>query len=304
MIRGTLLAILGAGTFLAMPAPAAVLKAPLHPRMYVPRAQLGGLVSEVLVATGQHVKSGQLLVSFDAKELETRLAQLQLAARSAQAAMTSGNAMAQIPPQARQYIYDVHPETMKAEEEYVEALTASESATVQNRAAAAARLKKAAEERTLVRSRIAKRMAAASNGDDLQSFLEQTTHSIAETQKLLKDTGIRAPANAIVDLIEVRAGDRIRPGAPLAILVSAEEYALEFAVTAAEATTLREGMTLEVQLLGDAAKVRATIVSIATKKIPVIARDNLQTAEESLVRLSLHSTKALRAGLIATMELP
>ena len=313
MTRHVQFAILGAGGLLAILAPgllqlrvragvqpAQIRSGPLHPVMHIPRAIFGGLVSEVLVQAGQHVEAGQLLLRFDAKELESRIAQLQQAARTAQATIT----ISEIPPQARQYVFEVHPDTMQAEREYVDALAVLESAAEKDRAAAATRLQHASQERGLVRGRLAANMSSAASGEALRGFLEQTTRSIAEAQRLLQETGVRAPANAVVDLIEVHAGERLPPGAALAILVSDMDYSLELPIAAAEAARLHAGMKLKGRLEGKAQPVEALLETITAHKVPVIARENLQIGEESILKLRFHSAAPLRPGLLAAMELP
>src|ERR1019366_8427493 len=84
----------------------------VYPVMSIPRARFAGAVREVLVQAGERVEAGQGLVRFEAAE----------------AAVKGGNAMAQIPHQVRQYLYEVHPNTVKAEREYVDALAALEQA--------------------------------------------------------------------------------------------------------------------------------------------------------------------------------
>ena len=96
----------------------------VSPLLTIPRARFGGIVREVYAKTGDRVESGQLLVRFEAKELEARLVQLRKAAQAAEAAVKGGNAIAQIPAQVRQSLSEMHPDTIQAEQEYVDALAA------------------------------------------------------------------------------------------------------------------------------------------------------------------------------------
>ena len=281
-----------------------VRKGSVYPVMSIPRARFAGAVREVLVQTGERVEAGQVLVRFEAKELETRLLQLRQAAQAAEAAVKGGNAMAQIPHQVRQYLYEVHPNTVKAEREYVDALAALEQAPGVDREAANIRLRHASQERTLVRRRLGALFAGSANAEDSRVYLAEIARNIAEVEKLLQDAEVRAPSNAVVDLLDARAGEKIQPGQAVAVLLSVGEYAVDLAVTESESMRLHTGMALKGRLPGSSRQIEARIESISTRKLPVIARDNLRTAEEPVVRVRIVSAAPLRAGAIAAFELP
>ena len=279
-------------------------KGSVHPVLNIPRARLGGTVREVLAKTGDRVERGQVLVRFEAGELEARLTQLRKAAQSAEAAVKGGKAMAQIPNQVRQYLYEMHPETVKAEREYVDALATFDQAQGANRDAPNVRLRHAAEERTLVRRRLGQLFAGRSNGEDSRVYLAEIDRNIAEVEKVLQDAVVRATSNAVVDLLDAHEGEKIQPGQPVAVLVSVGEYSVDLGATEAELTRLHTGMTLKGRLEGSSRQIEARIESISKRKLPVIARENLQVAEEPVVRVSIVSAAPLRAGLIAVFELP
>lgn len=281
-----------------------VKKGSVYPVLSIPRARFGGAVREVLVKTGKRVEAGQLLVRFDARELETRLTQLRKAAQAAEAAVKGGNAMAQIPHQVRQYLYEVHPDTAKAEREYVDALTALEQARGADREAANLRLRHASEERTFVRRRLGALFAGSANGEDSRVYLAEIAGNIAEVEKRLHDAEVRAPATAVVDLLEARVGDTIQPGQPVAVLLSVGEYAVDLGVTEPESLRLHVGMALRGRLPDSGRPIEARIESISMRKLPVIARDNLRVAEEPVVRVRIVSAAPLRTGAIAAFELP
>ncbi len=276
----------------------------VRPVLAIPRARLGGIVREVLVSTGERVEAGQVLVRLEAKELETRLMQLRQAAQAAEAAVKGGDALAQIPNQVRQYLYEMHPDTMKAEREYVDALSALEHAQDADREAANVRLRHAAEERALVRRRLGKLFAGSANAGESREYSAEIARNIAEVEKLLQESEVRAPSRAVVDLLEAHAGDRIQPGQPVAVLVSAGEYSAELTVTETELKRLHEGMVLKGRLDENSRQVEGRIESISMRKLPVIARDNLQKAEEQVVRVRMVSATPLRAGAKAEFELP
>lgn len=270
-----------------------VKKGSINPVLTIPRARFGGTVREVLAKTGDHVESGQVLVRFEAGELETRLMQMRKASRAAEAAVKGGTAMSQIPNQVRQYLYEMHPGTVNAEREYVDALAASDPS----------RLRRATEERMAVRRRLGRLFAGSANASDSRVYLAEIARNIAEVEKLLRDTEVRAASDAVVDLLDAHVGEKFQPGQPVAVLVSAGEYSVELGATEAELTRLHSGMSLKGRVEGGGT-IDAKIESIAMRKLPVIARDNLQAAEEPVVRLRIVSATPLRAGAVATFELP
>ena len=265
----------------------------INPVLTIPRALFGGTVREVLAKTGDRVESGQVLVRFEAGDLETRLMQLRKAAHAAEAAVKGGNAMAQIPNQVRQYLYEMHPDTVNAEREYVDALAASDPA----------RLRRATEERMAVRRSLGQLFADRANAGDSQVYLAEIARNIAEVEKLLRDAEVRAPSSAVVDLLDAHIGEKFQPGQPVAVLISAGEYSVQLGAAEAELTRLHSGMSLKGRLEGGGT-IDAKIESISMRKLPVIARDNLQAAEEPVVRLRIVSAVPLRAGTAATFELP
>jgi multidrug resistance efflux pump len=275
----------------------------VNPVMTIPRARFGGTVREVLAKTGDRVERGQVLVRFEAGELEARLMQLRKAAQSAETALKGGNAMAQIPNQVRQYLSEMHPDTVNAEREYVDALAVFDQAQGAFREAANIRLRHAAEGRTRVRRHLGKLFSGSANGEDSRMYQAEIARNITEVEKLLQDTEVRAPSNAVVDLLDAHAGEKIQPGQPVAVLVSVGEYSVDLGATEAELTRLHAGMTLKGRVEGSR-RIEARIESISMRKLPVIARENLQTAEEPVVRARIVSAVPLRAGSIARFELP
>lgn len=317
MTRRRQLAISGAALAVAIAAPGlffirmragvqspSVKQGLLRPVLQLPRSRFGGTVREVHARTGDRVDAGQVLLRFEAKGLEARLMQLRKAAQAAEAAVKGGTALAQIPNQVRQYLYEMHPETVRAEREYVETLAAFERAQGTGREAANVRLRQAGEERMLVRRRLGRLFAGSAKGEDSQQYLAEIARNISEVEKLLNDAEVRAPAGAMVDLLDARAGEKILPGQPVAVLVSIGEYSVDLDVTEAESARLHPGMTLKGRLEGSIRQVDARIESILKHKLPVIARDNLQTAEQTVVRVRIVSAAPLRAGASAAFELP
>ena len=279
-------------------------RGPVHPVLFLPHALLRGKVREVLAHAGDRVEQGAVLVRFDAKDLETRLLGLRRAAAAVEGVLRSGESLARIPPQARQYLTELHPDTQRAEQEYVDALAASQRVPAIGHTAAKARLERAAEERIRVRRELGRMFSAAIPRAAWRPALQEINSTAGELEKLLKDTQVTAPEGATVDVLEVRAGDEVLPGQPVAVLVSANEYSMELKITAGESSRLHAGMLLSGRLDSGGARVEARVESLSMVKLPVIARDRLQVSEEPVLCVRIHSAKPLPPGSMATLELP
>ena len=254
--------------------------------------------------TGDRVVAGQVLVRLDAHELGARLMQLRKAAQAVEESAKGGSALAQLPSQLQQYLTEMHPDTARADREYVEALAALEQAKDAEREAANVRVRRAAQERVKMRRSLGQLFSARANGDDPRFYLADISRSMKELERLLLETEVRAPSRAVVDLIDVHAGEEIQPGQPIAVLVSTEEYLVDLGTTADEMKRLHTGLALHGRLDGSGMPIDARIESISMRKIPVIARDSLRAAEEPVVRARIVSATLLRPGIVASFELP
>ncbi len=259
---------------------------------------------EVCARAGARVESGQVILRFEARDLEARLRQMRQAAAAAEAAAKGGNAIARIPDQARHYLIEMHPDTLKAEREYVEALTDFDQAKGADREPAGARLRHTGAERARVRCHLAQLFAGSVDGKDTRAYQSDILRSIQEAEKLLREAEVRAPSGAIVDLLEVQAGEKIEPGQPVAVLITTGEYSVDIGLTEAERARVHPGMALKGRLDVGSGRIEARIESISMRKIPVIARENLQAAEEPFARVRFATAEPLRPGAIAAFELP
>jgi multidrug resistance efflux pump len=276
----------------------------IEPILTIPRTPIGGTLQEVLARTGDRVEPGQVLVRFEEQEMESRLIHLRQAAKVAEAAVESGSAMGRIPSQVREYLYETHPNTASAEREYVEALAAFEKAPTADRAAAEARLRRAALERTRVRKHLGELFSGGASDADSLAYLKEIERSIAEVEKLRQDAEVRSPSRATVDLLDVHAGEKLQPGQPIAILVSTGEYSVDLAVTKVDLTQLPIGVMLKGWMESSRKPIEARVESISMHKIPVIARVRLTEAEEPFVHARIQSRVPLRAGSVVSFELP
>ena len=278
--------------------------APLDPVVVAAGSAAGGTVREVLVRQGQRVGKGQLLVRFDARELEARREQLAMVLRAAESAIESNRVTAGISAQVRRQLLESHPGVMDAEAEYAAALREFESADTSNRAGAKVRLDSAAAGRVEVRRTVGRAMASGGTSERFPSLLPRLRANIAEFDNLLRDAEVRAPADAEVDLLDVTPGQRIPPGHPVALLTLPQEYACEFAVPARAALRLKLGMASIGMLEPAHQRIEWRAESITRRTIPAAFREDRRVFEESVVRARVSWPQRLAAGTIASFELP
>jgi len=276
----------------------------VHPVLTIVRGRVGGTVGEVHVKSGDHLEAGQLLLRLEAKELEDRLKGLRKAAQAAESGLRGANAMAQLPNQVRQLMYDLHPETGRADREYAEALTSFDKAQGAAREASGVRLRKAEVERMRVRRDLGQLFAREANPENARAYHAEIARAIQGVEKLIEETVTRAPDEALVDIMDIHAGDKIQPGQPVAVLISTKNYLVDVGVTAGEWKRLHPGLALKGRLEGSGAAIEGWIESTFLRRIPVIARDNLRVAEGPVVRVRIVSAEPLRGGATVAFELP
>ena len=281
-----------------------VLKGFVHPSVGLSRARFGGIVSEVLAKAGDRVGRGQVLVRFEMKEMDDRMQSLREAEQWIQAAVKSSKALEQVPQQLRHNLYDMHPDTQRAEREYVAALAEFEKAEASNLGATEARLHQAESERIRVRGDLNHLFSATPNREESRTYLTGLARSIVDLKKLQRDNEISAPFSGFLDLLEARVGNNVRPGQPIAILISETAYSADLRVTESELRGLRVGSRLKGWAENERVGIEGCIESIAIRKIPVIERDNLQTNQEHVAVVRIESGRPLSAGSIVTFEIP
>lgn len=187
----------------------------MEPEVAVASAALGGKVESVLVRRGQSVKAGQVLVRFDARELDQRLSQAEAALRQAPAEViaTTASFVERVPPATWASLLQSDPARLVAEQEYVAALAAFEG---ERTASARVRLRRAE----------AQRVSAYQRADELRpQTLSKLENMRAEAQKTIRWLAtqrdrleVRSPVNGTVELLELAPGDTVLPGAAVALI--------------------------------------------------------------------------------------
>ena len=250
----------------------------LDPVTIVVQAKIGGTVRAVRTQPGERVAKGQLLFEMEPPEGEGALLELSRVAdgipRGASGQQTEG-----------------HGEVMRAEADYVAALTKLENGT-----GSRAGLQRAARNRQAVRQRIARVLGDAS----------QTLGGLAaRVNRLRAEAEVRAPVDGVVDLIGPRPGDRVQPGQAVAILTVPNLYEAEVVPPPGyPVERVRAGMKISGVVVSTAKPFQAAVQSIGTRRVPVALRGERQAAVEPVVRVRLEPAEPLAAGTKATFLLP
>lgn len=124
-----------------------------------------------------------------------------------------------------------------------------------------------------------------------QASLQAALAATELARKAQADTVLKSPINGVVSQRLAQAGERIAVDARVLEIVDLSRLELEAAVPAADAGTLRPGVTAELTVEGVAEPVRAQVVRL---------NPTTQAGTRAvLVYLSVQPTPGLRAGLFA-----
>lgn len=254
----------------------------VEPVTLLVRTGLGGTVAAVGVRAGEPVSKGQIVLELEAVDGDAAQSVLEL--RRVAGGIRGGSNGQQI---------DTHADVIAAEAEYVAALANLENGPP-GRPASRARLDRAARNRQQARQRIARTLDAAPQTLD---------HLAAELNRLREQQKVRAPRDAVADLIGPRVGDHVFPGQAVALLVVPDQYEAQVVPPPGYGLErLPPGTALHGVV--DGAPFRATVNSVATRRIPVALRSNGQPAEEPLLRLRWASAAPLSPGTRVVFILP
>lgn len=281
-------------------------RATIEPVTYLVTSTIGGTVMEVAVHAGDHVEQGQLLVRFQAGEWAVEHAQLIAARNALESALKERGDLLNLPSQARSVIQESHPDVVRAENQYVQALADFEDSSNGERQAARIRLDAAAAERIRVRHQISSILSSGTS--DLQKLLATLRTRIAEIDKLLSDAEVRAASSGTVDILEIHTGDRILPGHPVASITADGEYSSAIVLRSSGVTRIRPGMLLKGSLVNGRLPFDWRVDSISQRTIPLVLRESRQIAEETVLKARIIFPAAfpgaIQPGTAADFQLP
>lgn len=166
---------------------------------------LGGRVAEVLVAEGDWVQVGQVLVQLEAEELTQAVRQAQAALRAARAELARMEAGA-------------HPQEIAAAEAAVRAAEAELSLLEANAPSAAV---EAAQARVDQAQAQLARLEAGATAEELavaRAQVDVAQATLEQTRSRLKQATLRAPFAGTVAHLEARVGEIVMPGQPVLLL--------------------------------------------------------------------------------------
>ena len=276
----------------------------IEPEVVGAASKTGGTVREVAVRAGQQVSRGQVLVRFDVSGIEARRQQLADAVRAAESAIADSRATGRISARARAQLVESHPDVMDAESEYAAALREFENANEGGRAAAQARLDRAGERRVDVRRRLGRLLTGATQAEWWLALIPGLRENIRELDDLLREAEVRAPEDAVVDLLDVVPGQRILPRSPVALLALPGEYYCEIRIPVSEMSRLKVGMAVRGMLQTTHRPIEWRVASVTRRAVPAAFRDDRRVSEEGVVRARVSLPETLRAGTVARFELP
>jgi multidrug resistance efflux pump len=175
----------------------------------------GGIVTEVLTREGARVRKDEVIVRLDDPELRAYLRDLE---RTEQLRVTGDRrwkAAARTPAEARAMFLQMHPDRQRAESDYVAALGNYDRAAPEERAAAKARLDRASDERTRVARELSDAFPRAGTVAPAFADLRKRVDML---RSRVDDLNVKAPLTGSIDLLQLRPGDRVLPGRPVALL--------------------------------------------------------------------------------------
>ena len=304
-------------------------------------SKVGGRITQVLIAEGDHVKKGQLLVAFDDAELNAALLQARgtyAQSKANYAKMTRGSrpeeiAQAQATNDSRTHAISeataaaerARADAANAEIEYRryqqlskdgvvsrEQLDAAESRDQMAQAQAAS----AEDAVTVARSDSA--AAAAARRMTEQGFrrediaaaradVERTEGALKEAEARYLERQVLSPADAVVEVLDLRPGDLIPANSPVAKLLEADQLYVIVYVPQDQIGRIRVGQAAEVKVDAFPNEAFHAVVEQIRQQAEFLPR-NVQTKEERQhqvvgVKLRVQNPEGkLRAGINADVK--
>jgi HlyD family secretion protein len=304
-------------------------------------SKVGGRITQVLALEGDRVEAGKLLITFDSDELEGQL--LQARGRYQQAKVNyekfvRGNRPEDIAEmraitrdrtaeveQARSDLARAKAELTNAEAEFKRFTELSEEGVVsrQQRDAAVARRDsaraqvaalehaiRAAEERLRAASAAEQRTERGFRAEDIAAAKADLTRAEGElkfAEARWAEREVRAPANAVVEVMDIRPGDLIPANTPVARLLEADQLYVMVYVPQDRIGHIKVGDKATVYVDAFPKQGFPATVEQIRQKAEFLPR-NVQTAEErehQVIGVKLrvdNKENKLRAGVHASVD--
>lgn len=259
---------------------------------------LGGRVTEVLVEEGDSVRSGQVLVRFDrylldpqVKEQQSRVAQM----RANLERLMTGPRREEV---ERARITWEHDEKERVRQDTLLKQGVTAQASYDAAAARAQSSYQAYEE-----------LRRGSRNEDVaqaRAQLEAEENGLAMLQRQIDESEVRAPADGIVQTMDLRPGDLIAANQPVAVILEPDELWVRVFVPETSLGRVKVGEAVQVFIDTFAKRAFNAHVSSVSERAEYTPR-NVQTALERedqvfAVRLRIDPSPELKAGMTATVR--
>ena len=202
-------------------------------------SEVAGIVRQVLVELGQEVSAGQVIMQLDTQELELSLQRAESQLRQTEAQLGIDGVNTKEPPPDEQ-ISSVRL-AMANHDDAIAQLRRAERLRQQNLLPQADL--DTAETRVKVNE--ANYRAALENVQSLKATLQDRRHAVEQTQKKLKDAGIRAPISGQISERLVNQGEFIRENTPVVSIVKLNPLKIQTSVQERYAGVIRAGLPVD-----------------------------------------------------------
>src|SRR5713101_5491270 len=296
-------------------------------------SKIGGRIDKVLVREGDPVEAGQVLITFDEKELAASLAQSRAAAAQAKAEYDQRkNGYRQEDIDAAQADLDrANADEVRArlDAQRYDALAEKDLVSKQQRDTADANWKMALAQQANVQHKLdqlhrgyrAEEIAAAEaryrqtqatldkfqNGSRVED-ISAAKAALAYDEARFRERQVLAPAAASIEVLDVRPGDLIAPNTPVATLLERDQIYVRIYIPETEIGRVQIGQKAEVRVDSFPKEVFNGAVEQINQQAEFLPR-NVQTREERIhqvfgVKIRIDDPSGrVRAGMAADVKL-
>ncbi len=304
-------------------------------------SKVGGRITQVLVREGDRVTQGQLMLTFDDKELAAQLQQARGRYEQAQAAyakMVRGSRAEDIAEARGASAYQEHAavalrddvararaDAANAQVNYDRAHQLASEGVVSQQflddadsrlkmtkaALAAAEHTLAASQGSVTASQAALERAVRGNrAEDIaaaKADMESARGDVELAQARFDEREVRAPSNAVVEVLDARPGDLVQANAPVAKILEADQLYVMVYVPEPEIGRVKIGQRAQVSVDSFPGQSFSAVVEQIRQQAEFLPR-NVQTQEERVhqvmgVKLRVENRdNLLRAGVTADVH--
>lgn len=259
---------------------------------------VGGRIAEVLVEEGDSVHAGDVLVRFDRYLLEPQLKEQQSRVAQMRANLERVMAGPRREEVERARIQWEQAERDRKRQEGLLAQKVTSQANYDRAAAEAEALQQAYDE--------LRRGSRAEDREQARAQLAAEEQRLAALQRQLAEMEVRAPANGVIQTMDLRPGDLIQPNQPVAALLETDELWVRVYVPETELGHVKVGQKVAVRIDTFPDRPFPATVTSVSERAEYTPR-NVQTAEQREdqvfgVRLRIEPAPELKAGMTATVH--